>query len=118
MVCMICTSSATGTAPPSNKNSSVGASGMAGGAGVLLPASMLRGEKKRARGRKGTVYNEEYIVNNVRRLVECVGVAGDEVARLVFGLAGDEWPRGRGLSRTCYREESAQQLSIRCGDRQ
>lgn len=46
-----------------------------------------REEKKRARGRKGTVYEEEYLVNSVRRLVERVGAAGAEVERLVFGLA-------------------------------
>ena len=45
-----------------------------------------REEKKRARGRKGTVYEEEYLVNSVRRLVERVGVAQGEVERLVFGL--------------------------------
>ncbi|KAJ4307173.1 putative elongator complex protein 1 [Collariella sp. IMI 366227] len=46
-----------------------------------------REEKKRARGRKGTVYEEEYLVNSVRRLVERVVAAKAEVERLVFGLA-------------------------------
>ncbi|KAK4034196.1 IKI3 family-domain-containing protein [Parachaetomium inaequale] len=45
-----------------------------------------REEKKRARGRKGTVYEEEYLVNSVRRLVERVDAAKAEVERLVFGL--------------------------------
>ncbi|KAL2136655.1 hypothetical protein VTI74DRAFT_2387 [Chaetomium olivicolor] len=45
-----------------------------------------REEKKRARGRKGTVYEEEYLVNSVRRLVERVEAAKPEVKRLVFGL--------------------------------
>ena len=45
-----------------------------------------REEKKRARGRKGTVYEEEYLVNSVRRLVERVEGAKAEVERLVFGL--------------------------------
>ncbi|EMR68806.1 putative elongator complex protein [Eutypa lata UCREL1] len=51
-----------------------------------------REEKKRARGRKGTVYEEEYLVNSVRRLVERVSGSGsggnavDEVQRLAFGL--------------------------------
>ncbi|KAK4122928.1 IkappaB kinase complex, IKAP component [Parathielavia appendiculata] len=45
-----------------------------------------REEKKRARGRKGTVYEEEYLVNSVRRLVERVEAAKPEVERLVFGL--------------------------------
>ncbi|KAK3683638.1 IKI3 family-domain-containing protein [Podospora appendiculata] len=45
-----------------------------------------REEKKRARGRKGTVYEEEYLVNSVRRLVERVESTQGEVERLVFGL--------------------------------
>ncbi|OAA67232.1 IKI3 family protein [Niveomyces insectorum RCEF 264] len=46
-----------------------------------------REEKKRARGRKGTVYEQEYLVNSVRRLVERVERARPEVHRLVAGLA-------------------------------
>lgn len=45
-----------------------------------------REEKKRARGRKGTVYEAEYLVNSVRRLVERVEETKGEVERLVFGL--------------------------------
>lgn len=45
-----------------------------------------REEKKRARGRKGTVYEEEYLVNSVRRLVERVESTREEIQRLVFGL--------------------------------
>jgi len=45
-----------------------------------------REEKKRARGRKGTVYEEEYLVNSVRRLVERVESIKGEVERLVFGM--------------------------------
>ncbi|KHN97774.1 elongator complex protein [Metarhizium album ARSEF 1941] len=45
-----------------------------------------REEKKRARGRKGTVYEEEYLVNSVRRLVERVSGTKPEVERLVFAL--------------------------------
>ncbi|KAK0639265.1 IKI3 family-domain-containing protein [Cercophora newfieldiana] len=45
-----------------------------------------REEKKRARGRKGTVYEEEYLVNSVRRLVDRVEGTKGEVERLVFGL--------------------------------
>src|SRR3569833_3417283 len=44
-------------------------------------------EKKRARGRKGTVYEEEYLVNSVRRLIVRVdGSARPEVERLVAAL--------------------------------
>ena len=43
-------------------------------------------ERKRARGKKGSVYEEEYLVNSVARLIERVNSLGDEVARLVTGL--------------------------------
>ncbi|KAL9590796.1 MAG: hypothetical protein Q9203_000434 [Teloschistes exilis] len=42
-----------------------------------------REERKKARGKKGSVYEEEYLVNSVRRLVERVNSVGDEVGRLV-----------------------------------
>lgn len=45
-----------------------------------------REEKKRARGRKGTVYEEEYLVNSVRRLVERVETTRPDLDRLVAGL--------------------------------
>jgi elongator complex protein 1 len=45
-----------------------------------------REEKKRARGRKGTVYEEEYLVHSVRRLVERVQKEREDIERLVFGL--------------------------------
>lgn len=45
-----------------------------------------REEKKRARGRKGTVYEEEYLVNSMRRLVERVQSVKGEVEALVFAL--------------------------------
>ncbi|KAL8708632.1 MAG: hypothetical protein Q9225_007574 [Loekoesia sp. 1 TL-2023] len=45
-----------------------------------------REERKRARGKKGSVYEEEYLVNSVRRLVERVNSVGDEVGRLVEWL--------------------------------
>lgn len=45
-----------------------------------------REEKKRARGRKGTVYEEEYLVNSVRRLIERVEATKPDVERLVFAL--------------------------------
>lgn len=45
-----------------------------------------REERKRARGKKGTVYEEEYLVNSVRRLVERVNNAIDEVNVLVQAM--------------------------------
>ncbi|MCJ1392237.1 hypothetical protein MMC18_005104 [Xylographa bjoerkii] len=45
-----------------------------------------REERKRARGKKGSVYEEEYLVNSVGRLIDRVNAVGDEVGRLVVGL--------------------------------
>lgn len=65
-----------------------GASSRTAGTGVSRATSKnrRREEKKRARGRKGTVYEEEYLVNSVRRLVERVEATRGEAARLVAGL--------------------------------
>ncbi|KAI9371538.1 IKI3 family-domain-containing protein [Aspergillus egyptiacus] len=43
-------------------------------------------ERKRARGKKGTVYEEEYLVNSVRRLIERVNSTVGEVENLVDAL--------------------------------
>lgn len=45
-----------------------------------------REERKRARGKKGSVYEEEYLVNSLGRLIDRVNSVGDEVGRLVVGL--------------------------------
>jgi elongator complex protein 1 len=43
-------------------------------------------ERKRARGKKGSVYEEEYLVNSVRRLVERVNDVQLEAGRVTEGL--------------------------------
>lgn len=45
-----------------------------------------REERKRARGKKGSVYEEEYLVASVGRLVERVEATRPEAERLVEGL--------------------------------
>jgi elongator complex protein 1 len=45
-----------------------------------------REERKRARGKKGTVYEEEYLVNSVARLIERLNSVGEDVERLIEGL--------------------------------
>lgn len=45
-----------------------------------------REERKRARGKKGSVYEEEYLVNSVGRLVQRVNTVSEDVGRLVVGL--------------------------------
>ena len=68
-----------------NKDGSVGTVG----SNVSRATSKRRAreEKKRARGRKGTVYEEEYLVSSVRRLVERVEGTKADVESLVFALA-------------------------------
>lgn len=63
------------------KDGSVGTVGT--GVSRATSKNRRREEKKRARGRKGTVYEEEYLVNSVRRLVDRVGETKTEVERLV-----------------------------------
>lgn len=45
-----------------------------------------REERKRARGKKGSVYEEEYLVASVQRLVERIESVRGDVGRLVEGL--------------------------------
>lgn len=45
-----------------------------------------REERKRARGKKGTVYEEEYLTNSIERLIERINSTQEEIQRLVEGL--------------------------------
>jgi len=56
--------------------------------GVSRTSSKIRRreERKRARGKKGSVYEEEYLVNSVGRLIQKVESIRDEVVRLTVGL--------------------------------
>jgi elongator complex protein 1 len=45
-----------------------------------------REERKRARGKKGTVYEEEYLVSSVERLMVRLNETADDQARVVEGL--------------------------------
>jgi elongator complex protein 1 len=57
-----------------------------------------REERKRARGKKGSVYEEEYLVASVGRLIERVESVRDEVGRLVVGLVRRSmWERARAI---------------------
>lgn len=69
-------------------------SGMGRFAGTVASSNMSRKtsktrrkeERKRARGKKGSVYEEEYLVGSVKRLIERVNGVHAEVGRLVEGL--------------------------------
>ena len=57
-----------------------------------------REERKRARGKKGSVYEEEYLVNSVERLVVRMESSRDEIQRLVEGLIRrGMWERARSI---------------------
>ena len=43
-------------------------------------------ERKKARGKQGSVYEEEYLVNSIGRLIERINLVNEEVERLVVGL--------------------------------
>ena len=45
-----------------------------------------REERKRARGKKGTVYEEEYLTNSIERLIERINSMQEEIQRLIEGL--------------------------------
>lgn len=45
-----------------------------------------REERKKARGKKGSIYEEEYLVNSVGRLIDRINSVNEEVERLVVGL--------------------------------
>ena len=57
-----------------------------------------REERKRARGKKGSVYEEEYLVASVARLIERVESVRGEIGRLVVGLVRrGMWERARAI---------------------
>lgn len=57
-----------------------------------------REERKRARGKKGSVYEEEYLVNSVARLMQRVESVREEIERLIFGLVRrNMWERARAI---------------------
>lgn len=61
-----------------------------------------REERKRARGKKGSVYEEEYLVNSFERLVGRVNesvVDVKEVVEVCCRRGGELWERGRVLQR-------------------
>src|SRR5271169_870552 len=45
-----------------------------------------REERKRARGKKGTIYEEEYLVNSIGRLIQRVQDIRGEIMRLITAL--------------------------------
>ncbi|KGO68497.1 Uncharacterized protein PITC_071220 [Penicillium italicum] len=70
-----------------------------------------REERKRARGKKGTVYEEEYLVNSIRRLIERVNSSVAETETLVDALLR------RGMrERAAAVEKALQEVLTMCAD--
>ncbi|KAJ6179337.1 hypothetical protein N7519_009798 [Penicillium mononematosum] len=70
-----------------------------------------REERKRARGKKGTVYEEEYLVNSIRRLIERVNSSVAETETLVDALLR------RGMrERAAAIEKALQEVLTMCAD--
>lgn len=70
-----------------------------------------REERKRARGKKGTVYEEEYLVNSVRRLIERANSTVPEVENLVDALL-----RRAMRERAAAIEKATQDVLRMCGE--
>lgn len=69
-----------------SRQSGTTGTGVTGASKKTSSRTRRREERKRARGKKGSVYEEEYLVNSVGRLIERVNSAAEEVGKLVVGL--------------------------------
>jgi elongator complex protein 1 len=83
-----------------------------------------REERKRARGKKGTIYEEEYLVNSIERLIKRVQDSRGEVLRLITALmmidkrteAGEMQKRFQGVVdeiRNCVEEVFSEAVVIK-----
>ena len=79
------TSTTGGTLLTQYTKRSTGTGTLASNATRKTSKNRRREERKRARGKKGSVYEEEYLVNSIGRLVERVNSVGDELGRTVEG---------------------------------
>jgi elongator complex protein 1 len=71
----------------------------------------IKEERKRARGKKGSVYEEEYLVNSVKRLVEKVNDVQIEAGQVIEGLL----VRGLGLRQLAEAlDESVKEVTGMC----
>lgn len=66
-------------------------------------------ERKRASGKKGTIYEEEYLVNSVRRLIERVNGVVGEVEKIIEALL-----RRAMRERASFLQESFKELQRSC----
>ncbi|KAJ5342017.1 hypothetical protein N7541_011141 [Penicillium brevicompactum] len=90
-----------------------GNTGKTGKTGMSRQTSKTRRreERKRASGKKGTVYEEEYLVNSVRRLIERVNSSISETETLVDALLR------RGMrERAAAVEKALQEVLTMCAD--
>ncbi|RMD39752.1 hypothetical protein DV735_g5366, partial [Chaetothyriales sp. CBS 134920] len=113
------TSTVTNQSMFTRYNHSTGGTTQFGGTIASLASSSARKtsktrrkeERKRARGKKGSVYEEEYLVASVGRLIDRVNGVHDEVTRLCLGLVR------RGMRERARDVDDAMRATIaRCHD--
>lgn len=80
------------------------------GASRRTSKNRRREERKRARGKKGSVYEEEYLVNSIRRMIERLDAVRAETKRLLQGLVRRRM-RERAVALQTQMEEMLEQLS-------
>lgn len=82
---------------------------VATGASRRTSKNRRREERKRARGKKGSVYEEEYLINSVGRLVERVNETSEDVRETVeTSCRRGMWERARAL------ESGFRELVVAC----
>lgn len=79
------------------------------GASRRTSKNRRREDRKRARGKKGSVYEEEYLVNSVGRMVERLDTVRAETKRLLQGLVRRRM-RERAVALQAQMEEMLEQL--------
>lgn len=80
------------------------------GASRRTSKNRRREDRKRARGKKGSVYEEEYLVNSIGRMIERLDTIRAETKRLLQGLVRRRM-RERAVALQTQMEEMLEQLS-------
>lgn len=80
------------------------------GASRRTSKNRKREERKRARGKKGSVYEEEYLVNSIGRMIERLDTVRAETKRLLQGLIRRRM-RERAVALQTQMEEVLEQLA-------
>ncbi|KAI5847254.1 IKI3 family-domain-containing protein [Morchella snyderi] len=80
------------------------------GASRRTSKNRKREERKRARGKKGSIYEEEYLINSIGRMIERLDTIRAETKRLLQGLVRRRM-RERAIALQAQMEEILEQLT-------